>query len=145
MLIDEPDEHKRFPQDAILEALPPPSTLYAYAGPVVSGATLGAWERRELNPNQLESNAAWRHSGMHIPLEMLADLPTLAAERASLDRWEASAKAGRRQRWRHQGRPCCVDKTNVVGAASGVAERTATRLDHPSTGTEHKPRRDGHR
>ena len=41
--------------------------------------------------------------------------------------------------------PCCVDKTNVVVAASGVAERTATRLDHPSTGTEHKPRRDGHR
>ncbi|HET7771575.1 MAG TPA: hypothetical protein VFN74_22575, partial [Chloroflexota bacterium] len=38
---------------SVIESLPPPQTRYEYAGPVVSGATLGEWQHRPLEPAAL--------------------------------------------------------------------------------------------
>jgi hypothetical protein len=44
---------------AALEALPPPATQFAYAGPVVSGATLGDWRHVPLDKEAQDQSAAW--------------------------------------------------------------------------------------
>lgn len=76
-----------------LEALPPPGALHAYAGPVISGATVGTWEWRALQPCQQESNSKFHHRHMDIPLSVHPGLPTRDAEEASILHWEAALKA----------------------------------------------------
>src|SRR5213078_1736439 len=43
---------------AALEALPPPGTRFEYAGPVVSGATIGTWAHRPLNEAAMDDRSA---------------------------------------------------------------------------------------
>lgn len=43
-----------------LTALPVPGTHFRYTGPVVSGATLGAWAHEPLPANQAEGKRAWQ-------------------------------------------------------------------------------------
>src|SRR6185369_13887791 len=45
---------------AALEALPPPGTRFEYEGPVISGATLGAWRHVPLGAESLRRQARWR-------------------------------------------------------------------------------------
>src|SRR5438105_858647 len=45
---------------AALEALPPPLTRFEYAGPVVSGATLGAWRHVPLDEQTRQKQSRWR-------------------------------------------------------------------------------------
>lgn len=69
-----------------LEALPPPGTAYEYAGPVVSGATLGVWEHR---PHSSPTRAAFGGGRITVPLPYRVDLPTRAETAAALKKWEA--------------------------------------------------------
>jgi hypothetical protein len=73
-----------------LESLPPPGTRFEYAGPVVSGATLGTWKHV---PHQ--APATWGGRSFTVELPYRADLPTVAATRAELARWEAAEAEAR--------------------------------------------------
>lgn len=68
-----------------LEALPAPGTFFEYAGPVVSGATLGEWKHREMDSREREKLAEWRVKRWNEPLEYRAGLPRREALQRELD------------------------------------------------------------
>lgn len=77
-----------------LEALPPPGTYFEYAGPVVSGATLGTWKHRPVSEAEARRHAAWASRRFTLPLPYRVDLPTPDETKAELARWEVEeAKA----------------------------------------------------
>lgn len=51
-----------------LEALPAPGTFFEYAGPVVSGATLGVWKHQPLSTEALDRRKQWSLHRWHEPL-----------------------------------------------------------------------------
>jgi hypothetical protein len=73
---------------ATLEKLPPPGTNYVYAGPVVSGATIGTWRYEPC-----EANASFKLTHGSVDLPYRSDLPTLVQTRADLARWQADEAA----------------------------------------------------
>lgn len=78
-----------------LESLCPPGTRFVYAGPVVSGATLGTWRHDPLSPAEVEGLARFGSHSFVVDLLYRPDLPTDAATRAELARWEADEAAAR--------------------------------------------------
>jgi hypothetical protein len=78
-----------------LEALPRPATAYEYAGPVVSGATLGTWDYRPLAPHELGRQSAFAGRRFTTPLPYRVDLPTRPDSAAALAHWEAEEAAAR--------------------------------------------------
>ena len=78
-----------------LEALPPPGTRFEYGGPVLSGATLGTWKHRPLDPTALRASEVWDCRRIIIPVPYRADLPTADATRAELAKWEAEEAVAR--------------------------------------------------
>lgn len=80
---------------AALEALPPPGTRFEFAGPVVSGATLGTWTHTPVGDAERERFATWGTRRAVVPLPYQPDLPTAAATRAELARWEAEEATAR--------------------------------------------------
>lgn len=78
-----------------LEALPAPGTFFEYAGPVVSGANLGTWKHRALEPECVQSDQSWETRHLTVELPYRTDLPTQEATRSELAKWEAElARAG---------------------------------------------------
>jgi hypothetical protein len=73
---------------ATLEALPPPGTRFVYAGPVVSGATLGTWEHRPLDAQTIERQRVWAMLRTHFELTYRLDRPTMDEARQELARWQ---------------------------------------------------------
>ncbi|MFO0902448.1 MAG: hypothetical protein U0939_05570 [Pirellulales bacterium] len=81
---------------ATLESLSPPLTAYAYAGPVVSGATIGVWRYEPLDEASLTALGDWRSERPVLPLAYRPDLPTaewVADELARCEREEEAARA----------------------------------------------------
>lgn len=78
-----------------LEGLPPPGTRFRYAGPVVSGATLGTWAHVPLTPEQAAEVKQYQPRDFVVDLPYRPDLPTEATTRAELARWEADEAAAR--------------------------------------------------
>ena len=79
-----------------LTSLPMAGTKFVYAGPVVSGATLGAWKHVPLSSEELAAKALWCRERWHEPLPYRAGQPTIAeAEEslASLNSEESAARA----------------------------------------------------
>lgn len=72
-----------------LESLPSPGTYFEYAGPVVSGAILGTWKHRPLEPECVHSDQTWDLRNLTVELPYRHDLPSLEATRAELAKWEA--------------------------------------------------------
>jgi hypothetical protein len=70
-----------------LEALPPAAFRLEYAGPVVSGATLGTWRQSPLSADALQEKACWRRRDWSIDLPYRTELPTLAQSQADMARW----------------------------------------------------------
>lgn len=70
-----------------LEALPPPGTCFEYAGPVVSGATLGIWKHQPLSSRELQSRALWRRKNWTVELPYRPDLGTLEGTQAEREEW----------------------------------------------------------
>src|SRR5437867_677152 len=73
-----------------LEALPPPGTFFEYAGPVVSGATLGTWKHRPLAEAELRRQRLFASRQLTVPLPYRVDLPTLEQTKVELAKWEAA-------------------------------------------------------
>lgn len=83
---------------AALETLPPPGTRFEYTGPVVSGATLGAWAHIPLDPAAREAKATWRVRRWTLELPYRPEIPTPEQARSDRARWradeETAEKAG---------------------------------------------------
>jgi hypothetical protein len=89
-----------------LESLPPPGTYFEYAGPVVSGATLGIWEHRPVDAGERTRQAAFAGRRLTIPLPYRIDLPSREETKASLAHWEKEEEVGRAQKDEVRVREC---------------------------------------
>jgi hypothetical protein len=76
-----------------LESLPPPGTQFAYAGPVVSGATIGVWNDLPDGEERRAAAARWGAQLELLPLPYRPGLPELAETQAARDRWLAEESA----------------------------------------------------
>jgi hypothetical protein len=73
-----------------LEALPPSGTSFRYAGPVVSGATLGTWRHEPV-----EAQTAWQWRTVTVDLAYREYLPTIQETSAALEKWESVERFAR--------------------------------------------------
>ena len=80
---------------AALTALPEAGTKFCYTGPVVSGATLGAWAHVALAPAELAATSSWHLSRWRELLPYRPGLPTVAQTQAELDEFLAVESAAR--------------------------------------------------
>jgi hypothetical protein len=71
-----------------LEALPPPGTRFVYAGPVVSGTTIGTWRHEPLDGMTLGRQQAWEARQKVVELAYRHDLPTLDDTKAAHRKWQ---------------------------------------------------------
>jgi len=72
-----------------LATLPPAGTEYRYAGPVISGATIGTWKHQRLTDLELGEKTAWRWEQMRVQLPYRHDLPTIDQTTAEREHWIA--------------------------------------------------------
>ena len=78
---------------AALESVPRPSVRFEYLGPVVSGATIGAWDYARLPKQELEGKSDWQCRQFTIDLSYRADLPTWDETQSALAQWQADEAA----------------------------------------------------
>jgi hypothetical protein len=78
-----------------LTALPSAGTKFVYSGPVVSGATLGAWKHEALDANEAASLATWSSTRWRESLPYRPGQPTVDQTRAELDQFNADEAAAR--------------------------------------------------
>lgn len=77
-----------------IEALTPPGTEMRYAGPVVSGATLGTWTHEPVADERVSAIRRVRAVQFHVDLPF-KDLPPRATLEAQLEEWKAKEDAAR--------------------------------------------------
>jgi hypothetical protein len=75
-----------------LTALPAAGTTFVYAGPVVSGATLGSWKHESID---LTQKAGWKLQRWHEPMSYRPGQPTIEQTQAELDQFQADEAAAR--------------------------------------------------
>jgi hypothetical protein len=75
---------------AALESLPPAGTRFEYAGPVVSGATLGIWKHQPLPADRIAATALWRLDRWTVTLPYRREMPTPDAVTQALGKFEAA-------------------------------------------------------
>jgi hypothetical protein len=78
-----------------LYALPRPGTRFEYAGPVVSGAVLGTWQHRPLEPAAVERNSVFHCRRFVVDLPYRPDLPKMEDTRQQLGHWLAEEEIAR--------------------------------------------------
>lgn len=78
-----------------ITALPEAGTKYCYMGPVVSGATLGAWAHEALSREEMNFKAAWQLTRWREPLKYRAGQPTAAQTQRELEQFLADEAAAR--------------------------------------------------
>lgn len=76
-----------------LEALPPPGRRFEYAGPVISGATIGTWEYRPLDEAALQRAALWNEHVALVPLRYRPDLGTRESVESDRTAWREREQA----------------------------------------------------
>jgi hypothetical protein len=91
---------------AALEALPRPGLRFEYKGPVVSGATIGAWDYVPLPADELSEKHRWRCTRFNVELPYRADLPTRAQTESRLAEWQAAEQAAQDLGDRERARDC---------------------------------------
>jgi hypothetical protein len=72
-----------------LEATPHAGTRYVYAGPVVSGTTIGPWQHVPVDEAAQGRQAAWHCERFTVALPYRHDLPTRAETEQALAHWQA--------------------------------------------------------
>ena len=72
-----------------LATLPPAGTKYVYAGPVISGATIGTWKHQPLPELELDEKKAWRWEQLIVQLPYRHDLPTIEQTTTEREHWIA--------------------------------------------------------
>jgi hypothetical protein len=78
-----------------LTALPAAGTRYRYAGPVVSGATLGAWAHEPLPPSEAQRKKLWQIWRWHERLPYRSARPVADQVETELKRLQADEDAAR--------------------------------------------------
>jgi Neutral/alkaline non-lysosomal ceramidase, N-terminal len=79
-----------------LTAMPPAGTRFVYAGPVVSGTTIGTWKHVPLDFGTLKQQESWTVKQWTVELPYRHDLPSLDDTKAAHAKWqqeEAKAQA----------------------------------------------------
>ena len=109
-----------------LEELPPPGMRFEYAGPVVSGATLGTWRNCPIDEKAQRDATLWTEREFSVDLPYRDDLPQkerLLEERAD---------------WQHREDAALADRDAAAARdARAMIERTTrrlTRVEHLSSG-----------
>jgi hypothetical protein len=78
-----------------LTALPAAGTRFRYIGPVVSGATLGAWAHEPLAASDAQRKMLWQLWRWHEPLPYRPDQPTSVQVEIGLQQFQADEDAAR--------------------------------------------------
>jgi hypothetical protein len=91
---------------AALEGLPPPGTRFRYAGPVVSGATLGTWEHVPQGAAEVAARQRWRRRNWVVDLPYRPGLRTREETLAERERWQAEEESARRAGDERRARDC---------------------------------------
>jgi hypothetical protein len=78
-----------------LTALPEAGTKFIYSGPVVSGATLGAWKHVPLSRDELRGKSAWNLLRWKEPLSYRPGQPTVAQTEAELAQFQSEEATAR--------------------------------------------------
>jgi hypothetical protein len=89
-----------------LEALPPPGTRFEYAGPVISGATLGTWRHVPLGAEQLRAKGRWRLRRWTVDLPYRPEVPTPEQVEADRARWQQEEEKAHRAGDEVRARDC---------------------------------------
>ncbi len=76
-------------------ALPAAGTRFRYTGPVVSGATLGAWAHEPLSEEELAEKSAWQVAHWNEPLAYRPGQPTATQAEAELKQFQTDEEAAR--------------------------------------------------
>jgi hypothetical protein len=102
---------------AALAALPPAGRRYEYAGPVVSGATLGTWRYAEVDDERRRGIGCWRTRASTVALRYRADRLDKQQLGRDRERWQAEESAAR-----------AAGNELAVRDARAMVERTTRRL-----------------
>ncbi|HXJ59713.1 MAG TPA: hypothetical protein VNU68_23970 [Verrucomicrobiae bacterium] len=78
-----------------LTALPTAGTRFRYTGPVVSGATLGAWAHELLSATETTAQACWQSWRWREPLPYRPGQPTVVEVEAQLEQFQTEERAAR--------------------------------------------------
>jgi hypothetical protein len=78
-----------------LSALPPAGTRFRYTGPVVSGATLGAWAHESQSAQELAAHKRWHLMRWREPLPYRPGRPTSAQVEQELARFQKEEETAR--------------------------------------------------
>jgi len=78
-----------------LEALPPPGTRFVYAGPVVSGTTIGTWKHEPIDAEAMRKQERWQTRDWIVALPYRHDLPSLEETKVEHQRWQTEEDAAR--------------------------------------------------
>jgi len=70
-----------------LESLGPPGQRFVYQGPVVSGATLGAWDYAPLTSEENDSAESFSWKELTVPLAYRSELPTPEQLEQDMAKW----------------------------------------------------------
>lgn len=84
------DSHGRQLGHAVLsalESLPPAATRFTYAGPVVSGATVGTWRYESLHADESQELFDWQSNEWQVDLEYRADLLSIEEYERQWNDW----------------------------------------------------------
>lgn len=76
-----------------LEAFPKAGLRYEYAGPVVSGATIGVWRYAPVAGETAHRHKTWRSHQWTVEIPYRADLPTIEQTKAELAHWQQAEQA----------------------------------------------------
>ncbi len=80
-----------------LESLPAPRTAREYAGPVVSGATIGSWQHSAISAAEIREGSAWSLNRAAVPLAYREDLPTAAQAESTWKQLTEQEEVARRE------------------------------------------------
>ncbi len=89
-----------------LASLPPVGTEFRYAGPVISGATIGTWQHQPVSPDDLRTQSTWQWSQIIVDLPYRHDLPTIEQTITERDHWQAEEGRAREAGDEPQLRTC---------------------------------------
>lgn len=86
---------------AALAALPAPGTRFVYAGPVVSGTTIGTWKHEPTDVDRTWTIRQWM-----VELPYRHDLPSLDETKAAHRQWQADEEIARAAGDQQKARDC---------------------------------------
>jgi hypothetical protein len=116
---------------AAIESLPPAGTLFRYAGPVTSGATIGTWRHVAVDVARTLAHQRWRFDQWRCELPYRNDLPAHDETQRQLDEWqqrEASARRAGNDAEARTARAMAERVTRLLGRLSNLPPGTTFPL-----------------